>query len=476
MASRIVVERSAIADFLDELPSLLLQYKQMEYAQKERALDREARQVERAQSFALKEYYDKKDQVEKTEAMYDKYQGISPGEMTGGAADLINIIDDKNNLDMEAVTQNLDRLSSYQAKLTSGLSELRGQSQILQEMQLDYAGPEGVLQQHEYEEFRKHALKAMDEGGLGWETTAGADIDFYKMDPTAREDLAYRMTERKTKEAKIGAAGHYAILQAIYTPGEGEDAGDLADKLTYEDAAGNEIEPSEEVVTAIQSMAGQNVGYDDFLANLNAYPAAAGGDVIRAELIANPNTAQLFANLTRDANLITTLDNQLAGINEPDEVTDFESFVSDISAVTNKEALFGLYDQAISSKDPELHDQYFNAIEAQLGGIDAGEAYMEYKGYSGGVEIPSPYTELDQSLGLIQEKGFTDEGQIASELYQGMAPEEGILSPFEPSIERDRDFYIEDSFGQFLKEEGLEDSTAKRIEIERTLKLLEGND
>ena len=79
MASRIVVERSAIADFLDELPSLLLQYKQMEYAQKERALDREARQVERAQSFALKEYYDKKDQFEKTEAMYDKYQAISPG-------------------------------------------------------------------------------------------------------------------------------------------------------------------------------------------------------------------------------------------------------------------------------------------------------------------------------------------------------------------------------------------------------------
>ena len=91
--ARIVIEKSPIADFLDELPGLLLQYKQLQYAQEERDLDREARKVERAQSFVLKEYYDKKAEVQKTEAMYDKYQGISPKEMTDGGMDLVNIID-----------------------------------------------------------------------------------------------------------------------------------------------------------------------------------------------------------------------------------------------------------------------------------------------------------------------------------------------------------------------------------------------
>ena len=96
--ARLVVEESALGRFLDELPGLVLQYKQMQYAQEERELDRESRKVERAQSIALKEYYDKKDQVAKTEAMYDKYQTISPDEMTGGAADLISIIDNQNNI------------------------------------------------------------------------------------------------------------------------------------------------------------------------------------------------------------------------------------------------------------------------------------------------------------------------------------------------------------------------------------------
>ena len=39
--AQIVIQRSPIADFLDELPSLILQYKQMEYAQEERAIERQ---------------------------------------------------------------------------------------------------------------------------------------------------------------------------------------------------------------------------------------------------------------------------------------------------------------------------------------------------------------------------------------------------------------------------------------------------
>ena len=472
--AQIVLERSAIADFLDELPSLLLQYKQLEYAQEERALDREERKATVTQGILLKEYYDKKAEIKTTEAIYDQYDNLKPSDMSQGGADIISIVDEQNNINMQAVTQNLNTLSTYQSELETGLSNLRGQAQILKEMQMDFAGTEGVLQQHEYEEFREHALKAMEEGGLGWETTAGADVEFYKKDPTTRQLEAMKVTEHMQKEARTGAEGSYAILQAIYTPGEGEDTDDLVDKLTYE-VGGEDVEPSEEVIAAIQSMAGQNISYDDFLANLNAYPASGGGDQIRAELINNPNTAQLFNNLTSEADLIRTLDNELAGINESTQATDVENFVSSISGIGNKEALFGLYDQAISGKDPSLHEPFFNAIEAQLGGIDAGEEYMEYKGYGGKKEAILPGTEIDQSLGLLQEQAFPDQQQIASELYQRMVPAEDILSPFESNITRDLDFYIDDEFGQFLKEEELEDK-AKRIEMERTLKLIEGSD
>ena len=474
--AQIVIERSAIADFLDELPSLLLQYKQIQWAQEERALDREERKASTTQQILLKEYYDKKAEVKTTEAMFDQYDNLKPADVSQGGADIINIIDEQNNINMQAVTQNLNTLSTYQSELKTGLSNLRGQASILKELALEYAGANKVLEQHEYEEFRKHALLAMEEGGLGWKTTAGADVAYYKTDPTARYLQAYQVTERMQKEAKTGAAGHYAIFQAVFTPGEGEDTDDLVDKLTYEDTAGNEIEPSKEVIAAIQNMAGQGYDYDDFLANLNAYPASGGGDLIRAELLTNPNVNQLFNNLKRDADLITTLDNELAGINEPDQATDVDNFVSSISGVSNKEVLFGLYDQAISGKDPSLHEPFFNAIEAQLGGIDAGEEYMKYKGYFDEEEPALPYSEFDESLGLLQERGFPDERQIASELYQRMPLEGDILSPFEQKIEGDPDFYIDDPFGQFLKEQGLEDSTASRIEIERTLKLLEGND
>ena len=43
--ANIVVERSAIADFLDELPGLVMQYQQMKWAQEERSLDREDRKA-----------------------------------------------------------------------------------------------------------------------------------------------------------------------------------------------------------------------------------------------------------------------------------------------------------------------------------------------------------------------------------------------------------------------------------------------
>ena len=113
----IVVERSAIADFLDELPGLIMQYKQMQWAQEERALEREERKALRGQEILLKEYYDKKAQVSQTEKMFDKYDNLGPADVSQGGADIINIVDAQNNIDMSAITSNLDTLRTYQSQL-----------------------------------------------------------------------------------------------------------------------------------------------------------------------------------------------------------------------------------------------------------------------------------------------------------------------------------------------------------------------
>ena len=383
--AQIIAERSAIADFLDDLPGLIMQYKQMQWGMEERALDREERKAAGAQQILLKEYYDKKDEVRRTEKVFDQYDNLSPSDVSssGAVAELRSIVDKEHNLDMDAITQNLDALGTYQSELESSLGELRGQSQILKEMQMDYAGPEGVLEQDEYEEFRKHALTAMDEGGLGWSTTAGADVGFYETDPTTRQIAARNQAKDMKADLEGDAAGQYEILRGVFTATENYDADDMMDALTYEDAAGNEIEPSEEVIGAIQRLAGQSLTYDNFMDNLVAYEKGAGGDYIRAELITNPQINLVYNDLQKNYKAINVIDNKLAGINDAPIETNLNIFIDDIANVTNEKVLFGLYDEAIKGQDIDFeNDPFFDAVEAQLGVIDASDAYLKHKGLS----------------------------------------------------------------------------------------------
>ena len=73
-----------------------------------------------------------------------------------------------------------------------------------------------------------------------------------------------------------------------------------------------------------------DLDYDDFLTNLNAYPAEAGGKEIRAFLSSNPNLAFPFKNLQTDARAIRTLDDELMGINRRDEENVYDKFVTNI--------------------------------------------------------------------------------------------------------------------------------------------------
>ena len=444
---QIVAERSALADFLDELPSLLLQYKQMEYAQEERALEREERKASVAQQILIKEYYDKKDEIRTTEKVFDQYDNLKPSDISsgGGATDLMSIVDKQNNIDMNAITQNLNALGTYQSELESSLGQLKGQAQTLKEMQMGFAGPEGVLQQHEYEAFQEHALKALEEGGLGWSTTAGADVEYYKKDPTTRQLQAMQISERMKSDHEKAGGGDYSIFQHMMTLGESEDLEDLADRLEIKDEAGKTIHrPSEKSLMLLQNMILQT-NFEDFVTGIETYPSDRGGDELRADIGSNFNLARLYSNISRNMKAIQTLDTELAGINETPLETELNQFTSNISGVTNKQALFGLYDQFTTGLDPSQHEQFFNAMEAELGGIDLGASYMEFKGIAGGGDtIAIPDIEIDGALRSL-EQGFT-----LTEM------DDRLINPFKDRIEPDRDYYLDDQLEQFLQEEGIQ--------------------
>ena len=116
----------------------------------------------------------------------------------------------------------------------------------------------------------------------------------------------------------------------------------------------------------------------------------------------------IYSNLNQNYNAINTLDAELAGINEPSAETNLNQFISNISGVTDKRALFGLYDQFTSELDPSQHEQFFNAMEAQLGMGDLGPAYMEFKGFArgGATTTTIPDIEIDSALRSL-EQGFT---------------------------------------------------------------------
>ena len=368
-------------------------------------LSMEMREAESSRDVLLREYYDKKEQVAETKKMFDQYRAIDPDFKSPGGMDMVNIVDNQNKVDMSALTQNLDALNVHQAELESSLVKLQSQGQKLRESQLDYAGPEGILQQHEYEKFKADALKAVDEGGLGWATTAGADVEFYKTDPTTRQLAATTEVKKMKVDLKEDADTQYGIIQGVFTAKEDYESDDILDALTYENVDGKNVVPDEEVIGAIQRLVSQSSTYDNFMDNLAAFPSDAGGDYIRAELMNNPNINLLYNDLQSNYRAINVLDNELAGINQPPIETSLENFVSDIENITNPKVLFGLYDEAIKGQDVDVdNDPFFSAVEAQLGVEDASGEYLKHKGLS--------------TLGKVKNELSKDESELISEINQ----------------------------------------------------------
>ncbi len=105
-----------------------------------------------------------------------------------------------------------------------------------------------------------------------------------------------------------------------------------------------------------------------------------------------------------------------------------------------------MYDQFTTGLDPSQHEQFFNAMEAELGLGDLGPAYMEFKGFAGGGGTVTgiPKIEIDGALRSL-EAGFTLPENIFTD----------SLSIEQRKIPEDRNYYLHDEMEQFLQEEGI---------------------
>jgi hypothetical protein len=164
--------------------------------------------------------------------------------------------------------------------------------------------------------------------------------------------------------------------------------------------------------------------------------------------MSNPNTNLIYNNLQQNYKAIETLDAELSGMNDLPQETRLNEFVSSIEGVTNKQALFGLYDQYTQGLDPSEHEQYFNAIELAMGGEDLGPAYLDFKGFGGGTTTAFEKVELDNVLQSIKEQGFPTADQINYDILQARG-ETKI-----PYIDPNLDTYLDDPFQEFLEQEG----------------------
>lgn len=417
--AQVVVEKSALASFLDELPSLIMQYKAMQWQQDQSILDRryqeEVKKEERNWQTSLMLLKDSRAMA--NEARKDLSKKINDysdivGSIPNISSDAQSIINSSYEGDITNSTSIVEHYDNKTAVLQNevynidkALLNLKNQGNILRQLQSDYAGANKVLEPHEYEQFQIDALKPIDEGGLGWETTAGADRVYYKTELSARYARALQVTNQLKSDFEKTGRGDYAIMQSLLQSAEGEGLEDLADKLTYKDSEGNIIHrPTTSSLSLLQNLALQT-NFKDFVSSIETYPSELGGDQLRSDIESNPNLARIYLNISKNSAAINVLNRELIGPEDDGTGSNYDRFIDEISGVSNQKALFGLYDKYTQGLDPAEHAQYFNAIELASGSSDLFPAYSEFKGIpiAGGIqpetqERLSPRERFDAGL------------------------------------------------------------------------------
>jgi len=391
--AQIVIEQSSIADFLDELPSLILQYKQLQFAQEERDLDRASRMKEVELQGTISEYYDLKKEREAVSATLQKeYPRLQEKFLTDNFHTVANTFEGVAEGDMSNLRSNMDQLVEDISGLESLERELAAQKSYYKGQEQAIAGLTRLVDPGEFETF----VEEYEEKFPG-APTAGLYAGY-----EAGMATAYQRGEAKEKMQ----ATSKAFAQSNW---EGMRALAASDEFNIGDYTENEVLQNE-----ISKMI-SHANYQDVVNYMNMEPTGKVKDVFYEMF------PSLMGSMEGHVASVDAIESEFLGRGKEDHVENITNdLVSKITNVTSNKEAFILYDeqQALLTNNADKIAM-FSEMEKKL---NKGDLEKEYRAHLDETSKFDPKLPARVSLKepVLESYVATDDKTQAEQIYEAL--------------------------------------------------------
>lgn len=343
---------------------------------------------------------------------------ISSENATTASLEILDGYTKDNQIDIDNIQKNITNRILYNKELENSLTDLAMQAQVLRKEGQDFAGINRILEVDEYEKFVEHATKSIDEGGLGWSGTWGADKAFYNVDPAVRATTGIQASKDLASPYIDTATSQFTVMKELF------NVDNVEDYFEYE-MAGQTVKPDETMLTNLQQAFIQTNDYKNFLRLVENEP----GGRYEKFLSQNPAINIAYTNLKEaDAKVTQIMSDVIAKSEDPD-ATPSDLFKVSIKDMNTKDELFTSFKNISKQVPVKDHQIYFKIIEDKLGGGDLYDDYLKWNKEDegtvnvniGGINIPVPQKEVPVDLEGI------DEDMISSEMER-LAKSKGLTT------------------------------------------------
>jgi len=347
----------------------------------------EAQSARDLQQNLLNHYYKTQAKYDKLSKSFDNFNNLPEEWQTDGGQELKKFFDEKGKMDLKALDSSIVSLNADITKLQGHKKTLQDQKGYFIENQDKFSGVIPGLQPHEFDNFKEYAITPASEGGLGWDTYAGAQAAYRELYPS--DEAAYKTAQILAKEpmAKQEAKANeeYLFLQTAFTTTTDIDMETIIQNYTYINSNGERVAMSQDVYKQIKSMLSSR-NYDDFLNHLYAYGNMPGGQVIR-EVFTGSGLANNFKNLESAASQYKIYDLEQKGIRPTHQLDSFQEDLQSIANIESQSDAFDLYDTYVKGLHSDDHQQYWDVLQVYISKLDE-ESYKNN---------PEDYDEVDSN-------------------------------------------------------------------------------
>ena len=395
--ARVVVERSAIADFLDELPGLLMQYKQMQWAMEERALDRASRFKEIELQGTISEYYDLKKEREQVAATLRKeYPRLNEKFVSENFAPIASTFEGVAEQDMSNLQENMDQL-------VSDISNLNVLSQQLSEQKSYYKGQEQAIA----------GLTTLVDPGE-FESFVEEYEEKFPGRPTAGLYAAYDAGAVTTYQRRKAATDMQAVSKAS-AQSNWEGMRTIAESDEFEVSDYTEGEPESELLQVEISKMLSHENYSDVIKYMNTDATGKVKDIFYKMF------PSLMWSMEGHIEGVDAIESEFLGREKAATVDNITSgLLSKITVDTSNKEAFILYDEEqakLTNNDDKI--AMFAAMEGQIG---KGDLEKEYRAHLDKKSKFKPDQPLRVSLKepVLELYAATDDETQAEQIYEAL--------------------------------------------------------